>query len=125
MARNGSVQQKTDATNQTKVRQALSVDPARFSDTVARIMLTGRQIRAGLALIGKDVAWLAQAAVVSEGTVRRSIVVDDTPRLRADSLAKIQRVLEAEGCLFLDPHDRRDGGEGVRLRPPPAPPVSF
>jgi hypothetical protein len=88
-------------------------------------MLTGRQIRAALGLAGKNVAWLSQTAGVSEAAIRRAILVDGTPSMRADNLAKIQRTLEAEGCLFLDPGDRRDGGEGVRLRPPPSPQGSF
>jgi hypothetical protein len=88
-------------------------------------MLTSRQIRAGLGLIGKNVAWLAQRAVVSEATIRRAILVDGTPRMRTDLMAKLQQVLEAEGCLFLDAGDRRDGGEGVRMRPPAARPQTF
>jgi hypothetical protein len=80
-------------------------------------MLTGRQIRAALGLAGRNVAWLAEKAVVSEMTIRRAILVDGLPRMRTDNMEKIQRALEAEGCLFLDPGDVRTGGEGVRLRP--------
>lgn len=103
----------------------LAVDLTGLTDTVARVMLTGRQIRAAIGLLGKDVAWLAQASIVSESTIRRALLVDDIPNMRTESMAKIQRALEAAGCLFLDPGDRRDGGEGVRLRPSPAPPASF
>ena len=96
---------------------ALLVDQPIAADTLARAMLTGRQIRAALGLVGKDVAWLADHAVVSEATIRRAILVDDLPRMRTDNMQKIQRTLEVAGCLFLDPGDVRPGGEGVRLRP--------
>jgi hypothetical protein len=81
-------------------------------------MLTGRQIRAALGLLGKDVAWLAQTAIVSETTIRRVILIDGIPNMRVDNMLKIQRALEAANCLFLDPGDVRPGGEGVRLRGP-------
>lgn len=78
-------------------------------------MLTGRQIRAALGLLRKDVAWLSQTAVLSETTIRRIILIDGIPNMRVENMLKLQRTLEAAGCLFLDPGDRRDGGEGVRL----------
>jgi hypothetical protein len=83
---------------------------------LARRMITGRQMRAAMGLLGWDVPKLADESGVSESTIRRSLTAVEVPRMRSDNLLKIQRALEAGGCLFLDPGDVRDGGEGVRLR---------
>jgi hypothetical protein len=99
------------------VAYILAVDLARVSDTMARAMLTGRQIRAALGLLGKNVAWLAETSIVSESTIRRAVLANGIPNMRTESMSKLQRTLEAAGCLFLDPDDVRPGGEGVRLRP--------
>jgi hypothetical protein len=77
-------------------------------------------VRAAIGLLGWDVPKLAERSNVSESTIRRALTATDVPRMRSDNLLRIQRALEAGdetgGCLFLDPGDVRDGGEGVRLR---------
>ncbi len=79
-------------------------------------MLTGAQIRAARSLIGWSATKLAAQAGISYPTVQRAESVDGIPRLTAPNLFAIQRALEAAGVVFLDEHEQRDGGVGVRLR---------
>jgi transcriptional regulator with XRE-family HTH domain len=78
-------------------------------------MVTGAQIRAARALIGWSATALAQRSGVSYPTIQRAESVDGIPRLQAPNLAAIQRTLENAGIVFLDNHELRDGGPGVRL----------
>jgi transcriptional regulator with XRE-family HTH domain len=79
-------------------------------------MLTGPQIRAARALIGWSAATLAERAGISYPTVQRAESTDGIPRMTAPNLFAIQRVLEGAGVIFLDDHEQRDGGVGVRLK---------
>lgn len=108
----------TDAA-QTKLSHEFFVDGAASFEASGHRMLSGRQIRAGLGLIGRDNAWLATATGVSRATIDRAVRVDDTPNMRSVNMLRIQRALEAAGCLFLDAGDLHEGGEGVRQRPRP------
>jgi transcriptional regulator with XRE-family HTH domain len=79
-------------------------------------MLTGPQIRAARGLIGWSIATLADKAGVGYQTVHRAETAEGVPSTTATNLFAIQRALEAAGVVFLDEHEHRDGGVGVRLR---------
>lgn len=77
------------------------------------VMITPAQIRAARALIGWKQTDLANAAGVSEMSVKNIERGATDPR--ASTLMAIQRALEAAGVMFLDAGTNRDGGPGVRL----------
>jgi hypothetical protein len=79
-------------------------------------MISGRQIRAGRALVGLTSEQLAAKAGCSYATISRCEQAVGVPSVKAPILAAIQGALEKAGVVFLDPHDLRDGGAGVRLR---------
>jgi transcriptional regulator with XRE-family HTH domain len=79
-------------------------------------MLTGAQIRAARALVGWSATTLAERAGISYPTVQRAESTDGVPNMKTPNLLAIQRVLEETGVVFLDEHENRDGGVGVRLR---------
>jgi hypothetical protein len=58
---------------------------------------------------------LANRSGISYPTIQRAESVDGIPRLQAPNLAAIQRTLEDAGVVFLDDHELREGGPGVRL----------
>jgi hypothetical protein len=74
-------------------------------------MVTGAQIRAARALIGWSMTTLAHRSGISYPTIQRAGI----PRLQAPNLAAIQRTLEDAGVVFLEDHELREGGPGVRL----------
>lgn len=77
-------------------------------------MITSAQIRAARALLGWRQADLAEASGVSE------IAIKGIERGRSDpkatTLTAIQSAFLKAGVIFLDPHDIRDGGHGVRFK---------
>jgi len=79
-------------------------------------MISGRQIRAGRALLGWSSVHLASEAGVSYATVSRCEQSQGVPSVRATILAQIQGAMERGGIIFLDAGDTRAGGDGVRLR---------
>jgi hypothetical protein len=72
-------------------------------------------------LLGWSGASLAERAGISYPTLVRAEATDDVPRMKTMNLLAIQRVLEDAGVIFLDPGENRDGGVGVRLKPPEPP----
>jgi len=77
-------------------------------------MVTIPQIRAARGLLGWSQVRLAEAAGVSEPTVKRAegakVPVSD------DALACIRRAFEVAGVVFLAPGEVTGGGDGVRLK---------
>jgi predicted transcriptional regulator len=80
------------------------------------IVITGRHIRAGRALLGWAQTELSTKANVALRTVRRMEGFDEAIGARTDTLGRVVDVLEKAGVEFLD-----DGSPGVRLRPRPKP----
>jgi hypothetical protein len=79
-------------------------------------MITGRQIRAGRSLLGWGHERLAEAAGVSEASVRRAEYYETEPHMRVTTIAAIERALLTAGIVFLAAGQIANGGEGVRLR---------
>ena len=77
-------------------------------------MISGKQIRAGRALLGWNQRELAAAAGLSEVSIKNAEreVVDS----RGSTLNAIQRAFDRAGVIFLDTGDTRYGGPGVRLK---------
>jgi predicted transcriptional regulator len=77
-------------------------------------MISGKQIRAGRALVGWKQRELAAAAGVSEISIKNAErgVVDS----RGSTLNAIQQAFDRAGVVFLDTGDTRTGGPGVRLK---------
>ena len=77
-------------------------------------MISGKQIRAGRALLGWKQRELAAAAGLSEVSIKNAEreVVDS----RGSTLNAIQRAFDRAGVVFLDTGDTRNGGPGVRLK---------
>jgi hypothetical protein len=71
-----------------------------------------------LGLLNWSAATLAEKAGISYPTVQRAESTDGVPSMKTGNLLAIQRVLEEAGVVFLDPGENRDGGVGVRLKPP-------
>jgi DNA-binding transcriptional regulator YiaG len=63
-------------------------------------MITGAQIRAARALLRISAAELARRAGVTERTIQRAESVDGMPKMRTETLARIQAVLETAGIEF-------------------------
>lgn len=79
-------------------------------------MITGSQIRAARALLGWTTQQLSAACGVHYATLSRAEQSNDIPNMRAQTLAAVQRALEAGGCVFFDGSYSGSGGPGVRLR---------
>ena len=77
-------------------------------------MISGKQIRAGRALLGWKQRELSAAAGLSEVSIKNAErgVVDS----RGSTLNAIQRAFDRAGVIFLDTGDTRNGGPGVRLK---------
>lgn len=79
-------------------------------------MLTRQQLKMARAALGWGVRDLAAKAGVTANTVSR---FENGADAYGETLAKLQRALEAEGIVFIDPGaPSSDGGPGVRLREP-------
>jgi alkylated DNA nucleotide flippase Atl1 len=75
-------------------------------------MVTGRQIRAAMAMIGWSLKTLAERSGVPWATVQRMQHVNGHPKQGSDRVAAVQKVLEAEGVEF-----RPDGSVGFNEKP--------
>ena len=77
-------------------------------------MISGKQIRAGRALLGWKQRELAAAASISEVSIKNAErgVVDS----RGSTLNAIQRAFDRAGVIFLDTGDTRNVGPGVRFK---------
>ena len=76
------------------------------------IVITGRHIRAGRALLGWAQSDLCKRSNVALRTVRRMEAFDEAVGARTDTLGRVVAVLEKAGIEFLN-----NGSPGVRLRP--------
>ncbi|MGA7239900.1 MAG: hypothetical protein WBY44_29740 [Bryobacteraceae bacterium] len=74
------------------------------------ILISGRHIRAGRALLGWTQGELSAKAKVALRTVRRMEGFDDAVGARTDTLGRVVAVLDKAGVEFLN-----DGKPGVRL----------
>jgi transcriptional regulator with XRE-family HTH domain len=74
------------------------------------------QMRAARGLLGLSQDELAQRANLSVVTVKRLEAAGTEIRGSAQSAARIQRALEAQGVVFIDQDETH--GPGVRLRKP-------
>ena len=77
-------------------------------------MISGKQIRAGRALLGWKQRELSAAAGLSEVSIKNAErgVMDS----RGSTLNAIQHACARAGVIFLDAGDTRNGGPGVRLK---------
>lgn len=76
-------------------------------------MLTSDQIRAARALVRWSARELAEAAKVSLPTIQRMEGVSGVPNAMASTMDAVQRALEGQGVVFIEPNGL---GPGVRLR---------
>ena len=76
-------------------------------------MITGAQIRMARGHLRWSVKDLAESSGVSSATIKRMEEVDDTPKVFADNLGRVQKALESAGVEFIA---ENGGGPGVRLR---------
>jgi predicted transcriptional regulator len=74
------------------------------------IVITGRHIRAGRALLGWSQSELSKKAKVALRTILRMEGFDGAVGARTDTLGRVVAVLEKAGVEFLD-----DGKPGVRM----------
>ena len=79
-------------------------------------MIIPLQIRAARVLAGISQQDLAKLAKVGLGTVKRIEAGGTEVSGTAQTVARLQRALEATGIVFIDQSD--DRGPGVRLRDP-------
>lgn len=79
-------------------------------------MITPSQIRAARALLGWRQADLAEASGISAVAIKNIEREETDPK--ATTLTAIQKAFTKAGVIFLDPHDIRDGGHGVRFKRP-------
>ena len=77
-------------------------------------MITPAQIRAARALLKWRQADLAEASGVSEIAIKN--IERERTDPKATTLTAIQSAFHKAGVIFLDPHDVRDGGHGVRFK---------
>lgn len=77
-------------------------------------MITGRQIRAGCALLGWNLRQLADKSGISWATVQRMQIENGVPGQSAKKLLAVQEALKAAGVEFIE-------DDGVKLRKPDAP----
>lgn len=76
-------------------------------------MITARQLKAALALLGWKVSDLAKAADVSEPTIWRLETADGPLGGRPETVDKLRTALERAGVIWIE---ENGGGIGVRLR---------
>ena len=79
-------------------------------------MIFPLQIRAARVLLGLSQSELASKASISLGTVKRIEAAREELAGTAQTIAKIQKMLEAAGIIFIDQDEIH--GPGVRLRRP-------
>ncbi len=79
-------------------------------------MILGRQIRAARALAGLSQDELAATSGCGVATVRRLEASADDVGGTAQTIARIQRALEAAEIVFIEQDDKH--GPGVRLKVP-------
>lgn len=83
-------------------------------------MITAAQLRAARALLGIDQRQLAELSGLSVPTIQRMEASDGVIRGNVDSLMKLIGALDGAGIeLIGEGATSRDGGRGVRLKPPP------
>ena len=76
-------------------------------------MLTGEQIRAGRALLRWEQRQLAEAAAVSDQTIKRLEKMRGQVSGQLGTIQRIKDAMENAGIEFIP---RDNGGPGVRLR---------
>ncbi len=76
-------------------------------------MITGAQIRMARGHLRWSVKDLAESSGVSSATIKRMEEVDDTPKVFADNLGRVEKAFEAAGIEFIA---ENGGGPGVRLK---------
>ncbi len=74
------------------------------------------QVRAARSLLGMGQEELARKASMSVVTVKRLEAAGTELRGTAQTMARIQRALEAAGIVFIDQDEKN--GPGVRLKKP-------
>lgn len=77
-------------------------------------MLYPLQVRAARSLLGMSQQDLAVKASIGVGTVKRIEAAGETVAGTAQTMARIQRALEAAGIVFIEQDDKH--GPGVRLK---------
>lgn len=76
--------------------------------------ISGNQIKAARALVGKEQAELSERAGVSINTIRNMEAKgSEVVRVRLDTLYKVQDALKAFGVIFVE---ENGAGPGVRLK---------
>ncbi|HVJ53021.1 MAG TPA: helix-turn-helix transcriptional regulator [Aliidongia sp.] len=82
-------------------------------------MITAGQMRAARALLGIDQRQLAELSGVSLPTIQRMEASEGVVRGVIDTLTKVIEALDRAGIeLIGDNAGSREGGRGVRLKPP-------
>jgi transcriptional regulator with XRE-family HTH domain len=76
-------------------------------------MITSKQVKAALAMLGWKVSDLASASGVSEPTIWRLETADGPLGGRPETAAKLCEALEGAGVIFIEENGE---GPGVRLR---------
>ena len=85
------------------------------------MLTTGNQLKAARALIGIEQSKLAEKAGLNVNTIRNMEASEAGPIAgRAVNVRAVQKALEDQGILFIEPNG---GGPGVRLKAPPAAPA--
>ncbi len=79
-------------------------------------MIYPKQIRAARSLLGISQTELANRVGISPATVKRIEMLSDDLRVKANTLLRIQRALEADGIIFIEPDEVH--GLGLRLKDP-------
>ncbi len=77
-------------------------------------MLYPLQVRAARSLLGMSQQDLAAKASIGVGTVKRIEAAGEIIAGTAQTMARIQRALEAAGIVFIEQDDKH--GPGVRLK---------
>jgi transcriptional regulator with XRE-family HTH domain len=81
-------------------------------------MLTGEQLRAARAMLKMEQGELAELSGVSIETIKRLERVDGPLNAQSMTLHNLQKILEAEGVIFL-PENGNLPGLKLRRDPPP------
>lgn len=86
-------------------------------------MITSAQMRAARAMLGIDQRTLAKLAGVSVPTIQRMEASGGNVRGIVESLTRVVDALNRAGIELIGENARsEDGGRGVRLKQPAAPP---